>query len=429
MNLFVFVAFVWRLGSVLYIDLLGPLYSEQLNSNIGPGIAAVPIAVSQALVIAALLFSFRHSRLFKSAMTRPWSSLSLSWKKFSLSDFSFWLSSVFLLALFVELVARGPIPLFAGIERYDYTREYGGLLHHVLLKWEPMLTFQFGVFFTAPAFRGRPLDRRFGFLLVITLAYLFLVGHRFSAFYDSISFFLVPIGVLYLARDLVHPGWNFVSRSSVARFWLAGAVISVLILAAVFHSYTVVRGFSGSELFSKLSQRIFVQQGEMWWPTYERVFLHGNWNRFDTLTRLLVNPFDPTRNSTMQLLMERDLPLDRAHDILRYGSSYTGGWPEVFFEIGGPIGGFVLVVVGAILFSEFMFLLMRCILEERLITCFFLTPVLYAVLLVIVSGMINSFVQTTFLIKLVLALVAYIAEDRWRAARLLSAPSQGERIQ
>ena len=62
-GLFVFFAFAWRLVSVLYIDVFGPLFSEQLERDIGPGISAVPIAISQGLVIAALLFSFRPQRV------------------------------------------------------------------------------------------------------------------------------------------------------------------------------------------------------------------------------------------------------------------------------------------------------------------------------------------------------------------------------
>jgi len=124
----------------------------------------------------------------------------------------------------------------------------------------------------------------------------------------------------------------------------------------------------------------------------------------------------------MQFLMERGLPVERAHFLLDHGSSYTGGWPEVFFELGGPVGGFLLVALSAIVFSEFMFLVTRCIVQERYATCFFLTPILYALSINIVSGMVNSFIQVTFLVKVVAALVIYVAEDRWRSG-LLSAVS------
>ena len=58
--------------------------------------------------------------------------------------------------------------------------------------------------------------------------------------------------------------------------------------------------------------------------------------------------------------------------------------------------------------------MVRCIVQERFATCFFLTPILFALSIMIVSGMVNSFIQVTFLIKVVAALVVYMVEDRWR---------------
>src|SRR6187549_4425 len=60
---FVLFAFAWRLVSVLYIDLSGPVFSDQLARDIGPGIAALPMALSQGIVVMAMLFSFRRQRL------------------------------------------------------------------------------------------------------------------------------------------------------------------------------------------------------------------------------------------------------------------------------------------------------------------------------------------------------------------------------
>lgn len=123
--------------------------------------------------------------------------------------------------------------------------------------------------------------------------------------------------------------------------WLPGLGFLALVGTALVYSYTVVRGAEVAELQSKLVQRILVQQGEMWWVTYTRVFVHFDWNSSLAVFKLFVAPFDPNRNSTMQFLMEMGLPLERAQFILQQGSAYTGGWPEVLFELGGPVEGFV----------------------------------------------------------------------------------------
>ncbi|WLA54296.1 DUF6418 domain-containing protein [Bradyrhizobium diazoefficiens] len=422
LSFFVFFAFAWRLCSVLYIDIFGPVFSEQLERDIGPGISALPIALAQVILIVALLGSFRPARL-QAIVTGSSSALRsrVSGGRFDLSDAALWIVAFFVIALWIELLARGPVPLFAGMERYDYSRLYGGPLHRLLLDWGAMLAFQLGVFLVAPTFCARPFDWRFCGLFASLILYLFLVGHRFSSLYTYTSFFVIPIGIAIMSRQ-ASQGQSLVSGTVLRYLALGGAVLCVLIVGAVAYSYTVVRAFEGDELFTKLSQRILIQQGEMWWMTYERVFLQDHWNGAQAAYKLFINPYAPDRNSTMQFLMEAALPQTRAHFILDQGSAYTGGWPEVFFELGGPIGGFVLVAASAVIFSEFMFLLTRCVVQERFATCFFLTPVLYALQICIASGMVNSFVQLTFMLKVAMALLVYVAEEKWRFDMLSALP-------
>ncbi|OAF01237.1 hypothetical protein AYJ54_29625 [Bradyrhizobium centrolobii] len=415
----VFFSFVWRLISVFYIDAFGPVFSEELERYVGPGLAVLPLAASQGLFIAALLVSFRPQRLQALATgSRGWLAGVLPPGRFDLSNVAFWVVLVYVLALWIELRLSGPIPLLAGIERFDYTRQYGGPLHQRLVEWGPMLAFQLGLFMTLPVLRGGRFDLRFAALFGALLIYLFVVGHRFSSFYSYSSFFIIPVGAM-----LLRPQKGVEQRNPVrilCYFGLPAAGLVVLIAAALIHSYTVVRGSEIDLVRFKLTQRILVQQGEMWWASYERVFINGDWNGALAMFKLFVDPFNPATNSTMQFLMGQALPLDRAHALLTQGQTYTGGWPEVLFEIAGPVGGFFLVAASAILFSEFMFLLTRCIIEERYATCFFLTPILYAVAICVVSGMVNSFVQLTFMVKLALAVLVYVMEDRWRASRVAS---------
>ncbi|EJN12813.1 hypothetical protein PMI42_03819 [Bradyrhizobium sp. YR681] len=416
----VLFAFVWRLISVFYIDAFGPVFSEQLERYVGPGLAALPFVASQALVIAALLVSFRPQRLRALASgTRGGLAAMLPPGRFDLSNIAFWTVLAYVLGLWIELRLRGPIPLFAGIERFDYTRQYGGPLHQRLIEWGAMLAFQLGLFMTMPAMRGRGFDLRFAALFGAVLIYLFVVGHRFSSFYAYSSFFIIPVGALLLREGADQRRFPRILRY----FALAAAGLVALIVVALIHSYTVVRGSEIDQLRFKLTQRILVQQGEMWWATYERVFVHGDWNGALAMFKLFVAPFNPSSNSTMQFLMEQSLPLDRTYTLLTQGQTYTGGWPEVLFEVGGPVEGFFLVAGSAILFSEFMFLLTRCMIQERYVTCFFLTPILYAVSICVVSGMVNSFIQVTFMVKLAMAVLVYVMEDRWRASRMAVALS------
>lgn len=415
---FFFFAFLWRLASVAYIDVAGPVFAEQLEREIGPGIAAVPIAVSQLIVIAALLFAFSPQRTLE--LREPQGSVLHPAARggVPLSDLALAAAVLFAIGLWVELIARGPIPLFVGIERFDYSQQFGGPLHHRLLEWGAMLAFVLGVFFVAPTFRQCPFDRRFGFVFASLLIYLFMVGHRFSSLYAYGSFFLMPIGAALLRKE-AEGDWlkaTFGHRA-VRSFLVMGGGLLIMIVCSVAYSYLIVRRFEGDELITKISQRVLVQQGEMWWATFERIFLRGEWDGSVAFYKLFIEPFDPGRNSTMQFLMEIGLPIERAHEILRQGSAYTGGWPEVLFELGGPLGGMLLVMLTAVIFAEFMFLLVKCIIQERYATCLFLAPILFAISINIVSGMVNSFIQMTFAIKLAAALIVYFTEDKWRNMR------------
>lgn len=416
---FFFFAFTWRLLSVLYIDVSGPVYSEQLERKLGPGLAVLPLAASQGLVIAALFFSFRPRRLRalsdKSVIRLSALLMAGNW---NLADLAFRVVGLFVLALWVELLVNGHVPLLAGIERFDYARLYAGPLHQRLMEWGPMLAFQLGVLLSLPALHGDPADRRFGALLAALMLYLFAVGHRFSSFYLYLSFFMIPIGAVLLGRQFT----GQISLLKLLRsIWLPALGFILLVGLALIYSYAVVRGGEVGAVETKLVQRVLVQQGEMWWMTYERVFLRNDWDSALAVFKLFVAPFNPNRNSTMQFLMEMGLPLERAHFILQQGSAYTGGWPEVLFELGGPVEGFCLVAISAILFSEFMFLLTRCLVEERYVTCFFLTPIFYAISIFLVSGMVNSFIQLTFMIKIAAAVFAYVLEDRWRCSLITGA--------
>nr|WP_249784620.1 DUF6418 domain-containing protein [Bradyrhizobium sp. IC3195] len=413
---------VWRLASVFYIDVFGPIFSEQLGRSIGPGIAVVPLGVCQAAVLLMLLVSF-HPRRLEALAGAPNSRISSLLPAGGLDLFSlaFWVVLLFELALWIEMLNRGAIPLFNKLERIDYSRQLGGFLHGRLMDWGPMLAFQLGLLFAMPALRGARFDYRFGGLFGGLMVYLLLVGHRFSSFFLYFSFFIMPLGSILLGRGQA-AGFDKSAFFRMLRgLWLPVTGLGLVVLGALTYSYTVVRGAESELLQTKLTQRLLVQQGEMWWMTYERVFVYGDWNALLASVKLFLDPFNPNRNSTMQLLMELSLPIERAHALLDWGVAYTGGWPEVSFELGGPVNGFILVVLSAIMFSEFLFLLTRCVVEERYATCFFLTPILYAIEVYLVSGMMNSFIQLTFMIKLGAAIFVYALEDRWRASLIASA--------
>lgn len=428
---FFFFAFAWRISNAFVIDVFGPLYADELYRQIGPGISSLPLAIAQGLVIISILVSFRPGRLRALAESTRDSVLGhLPPGPFTLSDLAFVIILPFVAALYFELYSVGHVPLFEKLEPLAYRQLYAGPLHHLLFDWGAMLAFQLGVFFSTPRLGGKPFDWRFAGILFSLFIYHFLVGARFSPFYLYGSFFSMPVGIILLHQHFAAASSAEAEqrrREIVRRLLIGGALVFAFVACTIIYSFAVVRSFHGDELTFKVTQRLFVQQGELWWMTYERIFLYGDWNFSHAAAAIFLHPLYTHRNSTLQYLMEMALPLERAKDLLGQGSSYTGGWPEVLFELGGPVGGFVAATLSAFCFSEFMYFVTRCVIQQRYATTFFLTPILYAVSVYLVSGMVNSFIQLTFLAKIFAAAFFYLLEDRWRLVLALQPAAQETR--
>jgi hypothetical protein len=409
--LFIFFLFAaaWRVVSALYIDVAGPVRSEQLSRSVGPGIAAVPLVLSYLLILLATVIVFRRNRI-RRLLSRPRIGYSVATGSPTVQDVAFVFAGLFSLALWLQFLWIGHIPFFSGLERFDYTEQYGGVFHAMLMEYGPMYALILGVFCCAPFLRGQGFDQRFIGLVAALFLYLFLAGHRFSAFYSYGSFFLVPVGAIFmLGLEQVD---NVAFRSAVQRFsrgLLAGSVILVAAVGLALHrSYTVTRAGSASGFLD----RLLVQQSEMWWLTFERVFSAGSWSFSESADFIFLNPIEPLRNTTIQYLMARAIP-DRVHEVLNTGTQYAGGFPEIMFELGGIWIGLGLVFLFGLLLAEYMFFLVSCFLQERFASTVLLTAILYTLAVTFVGGMLNSYVVWTFAIKVSITAIVVQLEARW----------------
>ena len=191
--LFLFLfAFTFRLINVLYIDVFGPIDSREFGYPLGPGAATGVLALTYAAVLACftLVFKGRDIRSWESEGA-PRGPTHRALYTPTVHDVAFFFVSLFLLALWVDFLRKGVIPLFSGLERYEYTELHGGPFHGALMDWGNMLAFQLGYFFAASTRGANTHDRRFLFALIAVLVYLFFAGHRFSAFYSYSAYFVM----------------------------------------------------------------------------------------------------------------------------------------------------------------------------------------------------------------------------------------------
>jgi hypothetical protein len=450
--IFLLVTFTWRLVAAAYLDVMGPLYSYEADRMVGGGIAAEFFGMTIILTIAVMAYIFRPA-YFAGKVSSALRPSTASRTGFSLGDGVFWLSTLYVIGLFADMLLRGVIPLFDCMERYEYLSDYAGPLHLALFKYGPLLALHLGTFCVYPRLRGGSYDYRFMLMLVILLFYSALTGSRFSAFYSLSLFFIMPFSLvlaLKLYGDLppLDKRTTFVGRFLDHPLLLAilGLVLVVIVSFTMVHSYANVRAEGGCKdtlrmsmnnldspiavaamnqkrvetlnyivdtqgtvarfldpktLF-RIEQRILVQPIHMWFMTWDRVV--ERYDRDPAGAFDFVFDHDNARqgNRSIQYLMSRTLPAERAAYLRSVGNQFAGGYPEIFYELLGPWFAWLAIA----LFAAVTALLLRhwllSLLRGHFLTAFFAAYVYYAFLVMYIGGMLNFLIVLTFWTKVAL---------------------------
>ena len=105
---------------------------------------------------------------------------------------------------------------------------------------------------------------------------------------------------------------------------------------------------------NKLSARLLVQQGEMWWPVYERLnFQHDT---KEALHFMFVEPFAKERNTGIQFVMSKTLGIERARAIVvDHGQTFIVNQFDVIVEVFGLYIGIILILVSGALYVSVLY--------------------------------------------------------------------------
>jgi hypothetical protein len=407
------VGFSSRMVSTVYLDLSGPIYSIQLFRDIGGGWAAAPLLLAHCLYVAAYLVVFssraagqlaaQADRLFASGPTRFDRRVATA---------VFILYAVFTVLLFGDMFRIGIIPLLAGLERFEYTELYGGFWHRMLMDYGMLLALPLGVFYAYGVFFRKRADNRFLGLLIALFAYLFLAGHRFSAFYSHGTAFAIPYAAVVCWQHFgtsltAAERWRLEVTSKIAQGCAVVLVVG-LIGGAVYNSYYFTRDVGRDLPFESLTHRVLVQQGELWYATWERVFVRDGFNPGEAFRRVFIDPVaDANRNTTLPFLMVAEIG-DKAYTALDVGSAYSGGYPEIIVELFGPFGAYLAIFAIGLFTAALVRLLLVAMLERRYLRIGFCWYVLFAFVLIPLSGMLNFLVNWKYALK-VTALLGWMA--------------------
>jgi hypothetical protein len=412
---FLLFSLATRTLSLTYVDLQGPVYSDQLGSMVG-GAPSMPLfAASILLLMAALAYAFRPAALARVRLPQR----STGYRSDVAGDVLFGVAAVFVAALYVDMLGRGTVPLLSGMDRLEYNATIAGPLHEWLAEMGFLLAVALGAGFCMPRLHGRDFRFRFLALYLLVLLYFALTGNRFSAFYSFTSFFVLPLAAVpamatvgLLPAPPIRPLWRRFACSRAA-FLAALCIGAVAIIILVLHSVINVRGYD--DPVEQVIQRVLIQPVELWWATWRDLDWHWRVVRDEVWNDLFVDPIDSTRNTSIQMLMLRSLGDGRTRELLDMGQQYAGGYPEVLFELLGPW----LALPAALAFSVPTAILLRvCVLavcEQRLLTAFMAVYVYFGFSLLFIGGMLNFLVPWTFWAKVTALCVVYVVEQRRHA--------------
>lgn len=403
-----------RVLAASYVDLAGPIYALELDRYIGGGQITAPFAPFILVVIAALAFVFRPVALRR---LLPGGQATAIYGQ-EADGLLFVAITAFVGLLYLEMMAVGPIPLFAGIDRITYDRTIAGPLHGLVMGNGAVFAFLIGAMFVLPRLRGGQFDFRYIIVFGAMMVYFGLTGNRFSIFYRDVAFLLMAIAAVPAATAAgfqLGEGQSGFARFLTSRFavgataFMAAAAIGMLL----FNSFYNVRGYRNAD--EQFQQRSLVQPIELWATAIERLEQRGGAPSSSTWYDTFVNPIDPTRNTTIQALMIQDLGYSRAYELLDAGQQYAGGYPEILLELVGYWPGLVFALAFAIVSAWLLRLSVVCLCRGYLLTSAMAIYVYFGTSLLYIGGMLNFILVASYWIKIaVLVLLFFFEKSRDR---------------
>lgn len=410
---FVLISLVWRTMATAFVDVAGPVYASQLQRDVGPGMATPLHVLAYVILLVPFAWFFRQSSMRERVTKRAKGDQDRHYVTFA--DVIAVVSLLVIVALYVEMFLGGVIPLLVGMERFEYTGLHAGPLHQFFIEFGNFVAFAWGLLSAVCIIRSGRGEFRFLALLLLLLVYMLLAGNRFSIFYSYCTFFLIPYaGVLAVRGENSERAFGWLLGAFSARerrvLSLAAIFIGCLVVVGLTNSLINVRGYKGDEVLGTFLERTFVQPSELSWVSYERVFLLGNWRSAYAFNSLFISPIDGSRNTTPQYLMLETIGEPRTSEHILRGFQFAGGFPEIFFELFGPIYAWLFLLAAGVVTAGLTAIMIRAVVEEHLATAFMAFYVLFGPYVMYIGGMLNFLLPWTYWAKMIALAVAMILE-------------------
>ena len=143
-----------------------------------------------------------------------------------------------------------------------------------------------------------------------------------------------------------------------------------------------------------------MQPSELGWISYERVFTFGQWQPDRVYDFLFQAPLDASRNTTPQFLMLETIGEPRTYEHISGGSQFAGGFPEIFFELFGPLYAWPFIFGVGYIAAGLTAVIVKGVIQGRYASAFLSLYVLFGFYVMYIGGMLNFIVTPVYWIKI-----------------------------
>lgn len=401
----IFFVFVSKLLSISYASEKNFIYSREaeLYFNIYPD-AILTFSLTFIILISITYFinSFSLSKNIKSIK------FTLTEVKLISNSF-YYLSTLLIIALFINLLLFNEIPFFNCKERFEFSSE----INNYFIRYLPLISFLIGFFSIFKASNNK-LDYKYALLICSIFLYLMLTGHRFSSYFQVISYYFIP----FAAKGYFN--YDFLKKNKL--FIYLVFTLIVFIFLSLFNSHFNVRqnnflcnesdkNITSNERipFSKQIQevrnesiqqvfsRIFILPTDIYFLSYNRILKQENYDFKASRDFVFSSYYDS--NTSIRLLMNNSLSKERALYLKKIGNQAGGGFPEILFELV-QFKFYYPTIILISLITAFLFkFLSYMIVKQNIFSAFSIIYVLYSFIVFLTGGMIAFIINPFFWLK------------------------------
>jgi hypothetical protein len=282
--------------------------------------------------------------------------------------------------------------------RVAYTLENPSFIRDLTFGYLPVIGFLFG-FAAAVTYSAR--IRTLSYILAtFIVVIIFLFGHKFSGIISYFQYFFVSYFIIahFFLRDRPISIMRKVKKNII--IIILSSIITLLVIAGIVKEASI----SNKDIIEYLANRLFIEQGAMWWFTdYHTVYgsnLTG-WGYFMDF----VKSIDYDSNLSLIYLMAKSIGWASTYKIVFINKGIlTGAFPAIFYEIGGVCGPVVFSAVSGIIIAIFAGYMTRKLIQKQFILLVIAVYMFAPVVSLIDSGEFLHLFRYQFIIKIICAI-------------------------